>query len=101
MTEEERSRLAGALAVGAAGPAAGAAFAGGEVFPGAGDATLSGCLSLGIFNPADPFVAGQRGDVFPLHQHGAVRLEGLAKVVGQWVDYAAADGLIFHDPGSL
>ena len=67
------SCLAGALAVGAARPATGAAFAGGEIFLGAGDASGSSVSFLGVFYPANPFVTGQRGDVFPLRQHGAVR----------------------------
>ena len=70
----EGLRLAGALAVRAARPAAGAAFAGGEIFLGTGNATPSSVGFLGVFYPADPFVARQRGDVFPLRQHGAVRL---------------------------
>jgi len=55
-------RLAGALAVGAARPATGAAFAGGEIFLGTGNATPSSVGFLGVFYPADPFVARQWGD---------------------------------------
>jgi len=67
------SCLASALAVGAARPATGAAFAGGEIFLGTGNATPSSVGFFSVFYPANPFVTGQRGDVFPLRQHGAVR----------------------------
>lgn len=90
-------RLAGALAVGAAGPAAGAAFAGGEVFPGAGNASGSRVGFFGVFYPADPFVARQWGDVFPLGEHGWIGLQGLPQVVRQSVHDATADGAVFHD----
>ena len=93
----EFSRLAGAFTVGAARPATGAAFAGGEIFLGTGNATPSSVGFLGVFYPADPFVARQWGDVFPLGEHGWIGLQGLPQVVGQGVDDATADGTVFHD----
>lgn len=70
-------RLAGAFTVGAARPATGAAFAGGEIFLGTGNATPSGVGFLGVFYPADPLVARQWGDVFPLGEHDWIGLQGL------------------------
>ena len=90
-------RLAGAFTVGAARPARGAAFAGGEIFLGTGNATPSGVGFLGVFYPADPLVARQWGDVLPLGEHGWIGLQGLPQVVGQGVDDATADGAVFHD----
>lgn len=70
-------RLAGAFTVGAARPAAGAAFAGGEIFLGTGNAPPASVSFLGVFYPADPFVARQWGDFFPLGEHGWIGLQGL------------------------
>ena len=91
------SCFAGAFTVRAARPATGAAFAGGEIFLGTGNATPSGVGFLGVFYPADPLVARQWGDVLPLGEHGWIGLQGLPQVVGQGVDDATADGTVFHD----
>jgi hypothetical protein len=59
--QEYRVRLpAGALAVLAPRPAAGPALAFLQFLPGPADATLSGDLLLGILDPADELIAGQR-----------------------------------------
>jgi hypothetical protein len=56
----------------AAWPAAGPALALLEFFAGSVNATLAGCLLLGVFNPADEFVTGERGYVLPgIERHGA------------------------------
>ena len=57
--------FAGALAVRAARPAAGPTHAFLQFLLSPADTAFSGRLLLGIFNPADEFVAGQRRDVLP------------------------------------
>jgi hypothetical protein len=46
-------------------PAAGAALAFLQLLPGAANATFSGHRLLGVLDPADELVAGQRSDVIP------------------------------------
>ena len=46
-------------------PAAGSTLTFLQFLPGPANATFSGHLLLGILNPADELVAGQRGDVLP------------------------------------
>src|SRR5205814_666418 len=60
-----RALPAGALAVLAPRPAAGPALAFLQLLLGPANAALSGHLLLGIRDPADELVAGQRRDVLP------------------------------------
>jgi hypothetical protein len=72
----------------AARPAARAAHAFLELFAGAADAALAGGLLLGVFDPADELVAGQRGDVKPRGERVVAAAEALAQVGGELVDDA-------------
>ena len=67
-----RLRLAGTFPVWAAGPTAGSTFSGDQIFLCSLNAAGTGFRLLGVLNPADPFVTGQGGDVFPLGQHGLI-----------------------------
>ncbi len=57
--------FASALAVLAPWPAAGSTLAFLELLLGPANATFSGGLLLGVLDPADELVAGERGDVLP------------------------------------
>jgi len=81
--------VAGALAVLAAGPAAGAAHAFFELFLGATDAAVSRGLLLGVFDPADELVAGERGDVLPRRERGRILEQRGAQIAWKRVHYAA------------
>src|SRR5215204_4578203 len=90
----EASRLpAVALAVLAPGPAAGAALAFLEPFPGAADAPHPRLLFFRVLDPADELVAGERRDVVPGGEGGGAGDEGLAEVRREGVDRSAGDGL--------
>src|SRR5207237_3512849 len=76
------SRLlsAGALAVLAPWPAAGPALAFLQLLLGPADAAFSGHFLLGILDPADELVAGQRRDVLPGIECRGVGGQRLAQV---------------------
>jgi hypothetical protein len=83
-----RGRFFPKLTVGAAGPAAGAARSFFQLAADALDVLQAGLRLLDGDDPADPFIAGERGDVLP---HGAgigVRDEGLMQIGGHLMDYA-------------
>ncbi len=82
----------GAVAVGAAGPAAGAAFACLEVFAAPGDAFGAGFGFFGGFYPADPFVAGERCEVCPGGAGLRVCVQRSGEVGREGVDRAAGEG---------
>src|SRR5258708_29385585 len=65
VTRRRRSLSAGALAVPAPWPAAGSTLAFLELLLGPANAAFSGHLLLGILDPADELVSGQRRDVLP------------------------------------
>ena len=75
-----RSLPAGALAVRAPRPAAGPALAFLQLLLGAADAALPGRLLLGVLDPADELVAGQRRDVPPGIECRGVGDQRLAQV---------------------
>ena len=82
---------AGALAVLAAGPAAGPALAFFQLLPGAANAALAGLLLLGVLDPADELVAGEGRDVLPGIEDRGVGDQRLPQVGGQLVDDATGD----------
>jgi hypothetical protein len=65
VADAPRSLLTGAFAVVAPRPAAGPTLAFLELLLGSANASFSGRLLLGILDPADELVAGQRREVPP------------------------------------
>ena len=83
-----RQLLAPALAVLAARPATGPALAFLQLFMGPADAAFSGRRLLGIVDPADELVAGQRRDVLPGSECRGVGDQRLTQVCGQLMHHA-------------
>lgn len=79
--------LPGAFAVFAAGPAARPALAFLELLAGPTDAALPRLLLLGVFDPADELVAGQRRDVVPGGQDRGVGEQRLPQISGKLVHH--------------
>lgn len=69
-------------AVGAAGPAAGAAFPGEHFLLKAGKMLVAGDLSLGRGHPADPFVPGEISEIVPLRLERGILRENVAESAG-------------------
>lgn len=78
-----------ALPVFAAGPAAGPPLACFEIFAAPGHPLFARLGFLGGRDPADPLVAGQRGDVAPRRERGFVVAQGVGQVRRQRVDGTA------------
>ncbi len=78
--EQCRVLSAGALAVLTTWPTAGPTLAFFQLLLRPADAAFSGHLLLGILDPADELVAGQRCDVLPGIERDGVGDQGLAKV---------------------
>src|ERR1700759_1449195 len=93
-----RSLFAVALAVLAPRPAAGPAHAFLELFARAPDAALARGLLLGLLDPADELVAGERRDVLPGVERCRVGDQRLAQVRGQLVHDAAGQSWSAHAP---
>jgi len=87
---------AGALAVLAARPAAGPTLAFLQLLVGPANATLSGHFLLGILDPADELVTGQRRDVVPGIECGGVGDQRLAQVGGKLVHHATRHSRATH-----
>src|SRR5271165_1648482 len=98
MNGPTRALAAGALAVLAARPAAGPALAFLQLFPGPPNAALPGGLLLGILDPADELVAGQRRDVIPGIECRAVGDQRHTKVCGQFMHHPTGHSLGAHRP---
>src|SRR5690606_35690313 len=90
------SRLAGALAVLAARPAARPAFAFLQLLEGPADAALAGLVLLGVFDPADELVACKRRDVVPRLQGCVVGDQGGAQISGQLMHHPTWHTLSGH-----
>jgi hypothetical protein len=95
--QECRVRLpAGALPVLAPRPAAGPALAFFELLLGPANAPLSSHLLLGILDPADELIAGQRGDVPPGSERLGVRYQRRAQVCRQLVHHPTRHPVASH-----
>jgi len=57
---------------------------------------LSDRRRLDRLGPADPFVARQRGDVFPLRQGCLIGRQGLLQIRRQFVNGAIGNALLAH-----
>ena len=88
--------LAGAFAVPASRPAAWPALAFLQLLEGSADAALPRGLLLGILDPADEFVARQRGDVFPGRERGVAADQRLAQFCRELVHGPAGHSLAAH-----
>jgi hypothetical protein len=91
-----RSLPAGALAVLAPWPAARPALAFLKLLLGPANAALSGHLLLGILNPADELVAGQRRDVLPGIECRGVGDQRIAQVCRKLVHHSTGRSLATH-----
>src|ERR1700681_3338370 len=89
---------AGAVAVLAPGPAAGAALAFLQLLLRPPNAALPGPVLLGILDPADELVAGQGRDVFPGIECRAVGDQRLTQVRGQLMHHPTGDSPAAHRP---
>ena len=87
---------AGAFAVLAPWPAAGPTLALFQLFLGPANATCSGHLLLGILDPADELVAGQRRDVPPSIECCRVGDQRAAQICGKSVHHPARHSLAAH-----
>ncbi len=87
---------AGALAVLTPWPAAGSTLAVLQLLLGPANAACSCRRLLGILDPADELVAGQRCDVLPGIECRAVGDQRLAQVCGQLVDHTTRHWLAAH-----
>ena len=87
---------AGAFAVLAAGPAARSALALFQLLLGAADTAFSCFGLLGILDPADELVAGQRGEACPDVEDRTIGDEYLPKIFGKLVHHPAHN---FGSPG--
>jgi hypothetical protein len=76
---------AGTLPMLTAGPTTGSAHAVLELFLSSADTSFSGFLLLGIIDPADELVAGQRCDVLPGVECGGIGGKRLAQVDREFV----------------
>ena len=86
----------GALAVLAPWPTAGASLALLQLLLGPPDAALSGLLLLGLLDPADELVAGQRRDVLPGIERRGVGDQGLAQVTREFVHHPTGHSRTAH-----
>ena len=77
----------GPLAVRAPRPAARSPLPFLELLLGAADASLSGRLPLGILDPADELVAGERRDVLPCVEGGGIGDQRHAQVAREVVNH--------------
>src|SRR6266576_6955682 len=91
-----RPLSAGALAMLAPWPAAGPTLAFLQLLLGPANAALSGHLLLGIFDPADELVAGQRRDVLPGIQRRGVGGQRLAQVSWKLVHHPTGHSRAAH-----
>jgi hypothetical protein len=88
--------FAGALAMLAARPATGPALAFFQFLLGPANATLPSHFLLGILDPADELVTGQRRDVFPRSERLRVADQRVTQVCGQLVHRPARYSLAAH-----
>jgi hypothetical protein len=88
--------IGGALAVCAPRPAAGSTLSLLEFLLGPANAALSGHLLLGILDPADELVPGQRRDVVPGVERGGVGDQRLAQVSWQVVHHSTGHSRAAH-----
>jgi|SRR5580658_5274371 hypothetical protein len=91
-----RSLLAGAFAVIAPRPTAGPTLAFLELLLGSANAAFSGHLLLGILDPADELVAGQRRDVLPGSERRRVGDQRFAQVFRKLVHHPTGHSLDAH-----
>jgi hypothetical protein len=91
-----RPLSAGALAVPAPLPAAGPTLAFLQFLLGPANAAFSGHLLLGILDPADELVAGQRRDVLPSIECRGVGDERLEQVRGKLVHHPTGHSVAAH-----
>src|ERR1700736_539434 len=89
---------AGAVAVLAPRPAAGPALAFLQLLLRSPNAALSGPVLLGILDPADELVAGQRRDVLPGTECRAVGDQRFTQVRGQLMHHPTGHSLGAHSP---
>ena len=90
------SLSAGALAVPAPWPAAGPTLAFLQLLLGPANAAFSGHLLLGILDPADELVSGQRRDVLPSIERRRVGDQRVAQVCGKVVHHPTGHSLVAH-----
>jgi hypothetical protein len=93
---QRRLLSAGAVAVRAPWPAAGPTLAFLQLLLGPANATFSGRLLLGIFDPADELVAAQRRDVLPGIECRGVGNQGLAQVSWKLVHHPTGHSRAAH-----
>jgi hypothetical protein len=91
-----KSLSAGALAVRAPWPATGPTLAFFKLLLGPANAAFSSFLLLGIFDPADELVAGQRRDVPPGGECGRAGDQTLTQVSWKLVHYPTGDTRATH-----
>jgi hypothetical protein len=91
-----RPLSAGALAVPAPRPAAGPTPAFLQFLLGPANAPFSGHLLLGILDPADELVAGERSDVLPSIESRGVGDQRLEQVRGKLVNHPAGHSVADH-----
>ena len=91
-----RSLATRALAVLAPRPAAGSAPAFLQLFPCTPNAALAGSRLLGILDPADELIAGQRRDVLPGIERRGVGDQRLTQVCGQFMYDPTGQSLVAH-----
>src|ERR1700722_1028895 len=87
---------AGAFAVAAPRPAARPTLALLELLLGSANAAFSGHLLLGILDPADELVAGQRRNVVPGIERGRIGDQSFAQVFRKFVHHPAGHSLATH-----
>lgn len=75
-------------------PATGTTLAHLQVFATPGDALAPGLRLLGGFDPADPFVAGKRGDIAPGRQCLRIAFQCIFEIFGKIVDDASGNALL-------
>src|SRR5512132_1609459 len=85
-----------ALAVSAPRPATGPSLAFLQLLLGSANAAFSGHLLLGLLDPADELVAGERRDVRPSIECRGAGNQGLAQVFGKLVHHTAGHSLAAH-----
>ncbi len=81
----------------AARPAARTTFAASEFVTRDDDATRPGLRFFWADDPAYEFVARQWRDIVPGSEHDGVRLEGVSKVVREWMDGSARYSACSHE----
>jgi len=67
-----------------------------EFFLGTANTSFSGHVLLGIFDPADEFVPGQRRDVVPGMERRRVGHEGLTQIARELVHHPAGESRTTH-----